>query len=182
MSDKAPEQIVKVRRVSPSEARETFERLSTIDSDECQIWPYSLCEGYGNIRISLKKIGVHRLSLMNHEEPPDDGKYFAAHKCGNRACLNPKHLYWATQLENSQDKYLHDTVPFGNKSCHAKLSEQEVWEVFHATGRPQTAIAKTYGVTQSTVSRIKNKMNWWHMTDKPRLEKAKQDILENHGR
>lgn len=29
----------------------------------------------------------------------------AAHRCGNRLCCNPRHLYWATADENRRDRY-----------------------------------------------------------------------------
>lgn len=82
--------------------------------DECLIWPFGrTTDGYPcKITFSfLEKMLAHRLMCqLAHGKPPAPDLH-AAHSCGNGhlACINPKHLRWATRKENEQDKILHRT-------------------------------------------------------------------------
>lgn len=54
-------------------------------------------------------MNAHRLMcvFVNGDCPPDKNE--AAHSCGNRKCVNPAHLRWATYEENGADKIIHGT-------------------------------------------------------------------------
>ena len=45
------------------------------------------------------------------------------HLCGNHWCVNPKHLKVGTPKENSDDKYLHGTMPFGERNGMKKYPQ-----------------------------------------------------------
>lgn len=80
------------------------------DGDECLIWPFGKSDtGYGTLNVDGVVGGTHRfMCKMAHGEPPSPDLQ-AAHSCGVRACVNPKHLRWATQAENEADKIIHGT-------------------------------------------------------------------------
>jgi len=75
----------------------------------CWEWQGTISNGYGKIYYSHGFVYVHRLSLMllNYDEYKK-GPY-TLHKCNNRKCFNPEHLYGGTASDNSDD-----TIKAGN--------------------------------------------------------------------
>lgn len=76
--------------------------------DDCWLWgAYITPHGYGQTRIggrgANKGIQAHRLSwLVNVGEIPEG--MHVLHKCDNRPCCNPKHLFLGTNLDNIKDR------------------------------------------------------------------------------
>jgi hypothetical protein len=101
------------------------------DTQECITWPFGAWDnGYGYTDYYGKRTGAHRLVCkLAHGEPPDP-KMHAAHLCpGNRKCINPKHVRWATPAQNSLDVLLHGLAAdpdFVDKFIQSKSAEW--WE------------------------------------------------------
>ena len=70
----------------------------------CINWPFPVCaKGYGKKYWKGKITRAHRVSLiLQTGRDPDDLQ--AAHTCNNTSCVNPDHLYWATNQQNQDDK------------------------------------------------------------------------------
>jgi hypothetical protein len=68
---------------------------------ECISHPLSK-DGYPRIVRNRKTYGGHRYSYLLHYNKIPDGLH-VLHKCDNRLCINPEHLFLGTHKDNMQD-------------------------------------------------------------------------------
>ena len=92
--------------------------------DDCWNWKTSLLSaGYGSFCIDYKTHSAHRVAweLTNGTIP---AKKNCLHKCDNKKCCNPKHLYIGTQGDNVGDRearcfgYLKGRGPYAKEVRH----------------------------------------------------------------
>jgi hypothetical protein len=95
-----------------------------------------------------------------HGEPTDGAD--AAHSCGNRGCVNPRHLRWASRSENQMDRVVHGTSNRGERCASAKLGEAEAREIkaLLRSGATVSGTARAFGVHANTVRDIKYSRTW----------------------
>lgn len=85
----------------------TFEERFTASfriSEEtgCWEWLKPSSSGYGAIDFQGKTIPAHRASWLHHAGEIKDG-LCVLHKCDNRKCVNPNHLYLGDKKQNRKD-------------------------------------------------------------------------------
>jgi hypothetical protein len=78
-----------------------------IKSDKCWTWTGAINKhtGYGTIglgRRSGKTRGAHRVSWELAHGPIPEGLY-VCHRCDNKRCVRPDHLFLGTAEDNAQD-------------------------------------------------------------------------------
>lgn len=97
-------------------------------------------------------MGAHRAAcIVAHGEP--ESKAHALHSCDNPLCCNPHHLRWGDNQLNQYEA--RDRLGSqGGKLC-PDLAEQ-----IRVAEGSQSSIAKLFGITQSTVSKIKRGALW----------------------
>lgn len=135
---------------------EFWSRFAVKEDTGCWEWTMARhFRGYGKIRTLKKDYQTHRLAWqIVHGPLPRD--VFVCHKCDNPSCGNPDHLFVGSPKDNTHDAMKKGRLAHGERCNLAKLSDAQVKEIAAAEGTQQQ-IADKYGVTQSCVSRIKNR-------------------------
>lgn len=143
---------------------EFFRRAVSYDGDQCLFWPFGKgARGRPVMWRDGRQVAVHRAvcEAVNGAPPTDD--HHGAHLCGmgHLACVNPKHLVWATAKENEAHKLIHGTRARGETHGMSVLTEDAAAAIKALRGEfPQSEIAKMFGVSKTTVGDIHRGRTW----------------------
>ena len=134
-------------------------------SGDCHEWTASFGNsGYGQFYFNCQKFSAHRKAYELYHGAIPEGM-FVLHKCDNKKCVNPDHLFLGTHKENMQDKTVKGRQVKGSAIVQAVLTEPQVAEIKRLL-REKTVhnkIAKEFGVSRATISMINNGTNWRHV-------------------
>jgi hypothetical protein len=131
------------------------------EGDECLTWPYS--RGAGGYASHYGFVPARVMCEMVCGKPPSPA-HEAAHACGNGhlACVNPRHLRWATPKENSADRKLHGRERLGEDQIEAKLRNSDVIAIRALSGS-QVELARQFGVSPTTIAKVQQRKTWKHI-------------------
>lgn len=135
------------------------------EPDQCWEWRgYRQANGYGKFGFHIGE-RAHCLTAsrtawgIKHGWPPTN--MHVCHKCDNRACVNPAHLFLGTPKENTLDARTKDRLARGERSGTSKLNTVQVHIIRHLRGRvSQYDLAELFGVRQPAISRVGNGLRW----------------------
>lgn len=139
------------------------------ETSGCWEWTGSKRNGYGRMIVgsrtdgTRKSVSAHRLSYeLTYGEIPEGME--VCHRCDNRCCVNPDHLFLGTHQDNMDDREHkgRNKPPKGENNGRAKLSEADVLAIKkkRKSGVPFYKIAEEYGVHKKTVMDAVSGKNW----------------------
>lgn len=79
--------------------------FAVIDGRRSECWVWTGCRPngeYGQIGLAIPNRSAHRMSWQLVNGPVSKGK-FVLHKCDNRPCVRPSHLFLGTHQDNMDD-------------------------------------------------------------------------------
>lgn len=127
-------------------------------TDQCWEWTAARYPGgYGVIDDE----SAHRTSWILHFGPIPSGMR-VLHRCDNRLCVRPDHLFLGTAKENTADMLQKGREARGGMLPHTKLSAGDVRDI-RASIEPGDVLAARYGVTESSISMIRSRKTWKHV-------------------
>lgn len=120
--------------------------------------------GYGIIGYEGVTRYAHRVSWEAFNGPIPGG-LFVCHKCDNRRCCNPDHLFLGTQKENLEDMWAKGRASTSEQRAtqgNAKLSPEDVRAIraLYDAGFSQQSIADFFSIHQTAVSKAIRRESW----------------------
>ena len=132
----------------------------------CWGWQASTSgDGYGQIKWGNAIRGSHRVSWELHNGRIPDG-LFVLHRCDNKLCVCPGHLFLGTHEDNMKDMVEKGRQSRGEEIGISKLTEDNVKEIrsrYAATSVSMAGLAKDYGVRRRTIKRAIRRKTWKHV-------------------
>jgi hypothetical protein len=110
---------------------------------------------------------AHRVSWRLHVGDIPDGR-FVCHRCDNRRCVRPEHLFIGTHDDNMSDMVTKGRQAHGERGGGARLTNEQAAAIFREYEqrgglRPmqkQRELAERFGVARSTIANIVYGHEW----------------------
>ena len=118
--------------------------------------------GYGVLRTNNRNMHSHRVSWGLHFGTVPEG-LCVLHKCDNRGCVRPDHLFLGTYRDNLHDMLVKGRSNYarGEKAGQAKLKEHEVCKIRKMRGSMSAReIGEMFGVSGSAIAGIFSERSW----------------------
>lgn len=131
---------------------------------ECLVWTGVASKaGYGSIKLTCDTptANAHKLSYETFVGPADG--LWVLHRCDNRRCINPKHLFLGTPKDNAQDMHAKGRAVsnpnYGEAHHQTKITEEQFFAI-RCDPRPSETVGPEYGISGRTVRLIRRGETW----------------------
>lgn len=131
----------------------------------CWLWTAKLdVGGYGIIKSEGKNRKAHRISYEMAFGKIPDGR-IVCHRCDNPKCVNPRHLFIGSHMDNRRDCVSKKRQAVGTAVTISKLTPAKVRAIRKqfARGIRITPLARRYGVTFRSIKLVVDRVTWSHV-------------------
>jgi hypothetical protein len=153
----------------------------SVDAAGCFNWTGNRNpDGYATTRMGVGQITkrASRLAYRVFRREIPEGMC-VCHRCDNRACINPAHLYLGTNKQNSED------MAAKNRSCHgvavntAKMTPEKVLDLVarYNGGEKIGSLCDRFGISVPTLYRILNRQSWKRVLREPVALRMEKQLL-----
>jgi hypothetical protein len=140
-----------------------WKKVNIENNDDCWFWYGGLnSKGYGVVGYRGKHYLAHRVSYeLNLGKIPSG--LLVLHKCDQRNCVNPNHLFLGTHKDNMEDMVNKNRSARGDRNGRAKLKESDVKEIIEDYRNGTSSyrmLAERYHVSSNVIAGIVNNVYW----------------------
>ncbi len=140
----------------------------------CWLWiGDTSIHGYGRLCVNRKSEKAHRVSWVIHNGAIPLGSGYhgtcVLHKCDNKVCVNPKHLFLGSNTDNVADMVKKGRTAKGVNNGGSKLTESQVLLIRRLCLLKSKlkitykTIAKMFGIHTCSVGEINRRITWKHI-------------------
>jgi HNH endonuclease/ribosomal L20-like protein len=152
------------------------DRVAVEPNTGCELWTGTLFKnGYGQAYSrkayavgARHQIEAHRLAwIMANGDIPDG--LFVLHKCDTKACVNPRHLFLGTHMDNMADMIKKGRAPIrdsrGEKNGRAKISAADAARIRDLRKSDPKSwsyrnLSKEFGVSKGAIWYVATGRTW----------------------
>lgn len=164
----APPRVKFAKRQGPLTFLHIQEYSTPCQDTGCWNWQRAIAaNGYGHVRENQKTQTAHRRAYELKHGVSLTRDIDVCHKCDNRACVNPDHLFLGTRRDNMQDcaakgrtSRLYRTRGEGQPG--AKLNNAAVLYI-RQSSESLSALARRFGVSKKAVWLVRQRKTWGHV-------------------
>jgi hypothetical protein len=149
--------------------------------DQCWEWQGACTSsGYGNLTWHGTPVQAHRVAYFLHcggialqtgfrrSGRAKAYRRFVLHRCDNRKCCNPAHLFLGSMRANQLDAYQKGRkIQPRSRHANAKLTPKQVREIrrsYDAGEKIQVVLAAEFGVSQRAISLVVRRETYTDIT------------------
>lgn len=132
-------------------------------TDGCWLWTGALSEkGYGRFGLERKNRGAHRVAYILTCGPIPDGQC-VCHRCDNRRCVRPDHLFLGTVADNNEDmRQKGRRATLRPPRPTPKITEDIVRQIRASVLGPR-ALGRLFGVDEALIRQVRRRTIWAHV-------------------
>lgn len=148
-----------------------FWRHTRREENGCIVWTGKplIEHGYGRLRVNGKAVRAHRYAweMVNGPIP---GGLFVCHRCDNRMCVNPAHLFLGTAHDNQIDMVNKGRHSGGRRKGAPRIDQNKKIEILRMRreGASLYAISRKFGIC----------LSYAHDIAKGRVRRASRMVVE----